>query len=38
VTPLAESYETTARFRFEHRHAFPEANRHNAYNTYILME
>ncbi|NTV94445.1 MAG: MBL fold metallo-hydrolase [Thiobacillus sp.] len=38
LTPFEEVYEKTDWSRYEHMPAFPEANRRNAYNTYLLME
>lgn len=36
--PFEEAYQATSWKRFEHLPAFAEANRMNAYNTYILLE
>ncbi len=38
LMPFEEAYETTDWSRYEMMPAFVEANRRNAYNTYILME
>jgi len=38
LIPFEEAYERTDWSRYEMMPAFPEANRPNAYNTYILME
>ena len=38
LTPFEEAYFHTDWSRYEHMPAFIEANRRNAYNTYILME
>lgn len=38
LTPFEAAYENTDWSRYEHLPAFPEANRRNAYNTYLLME
>jgi glyoxylase-like metal-dependent hydrolase (beta-lactamase superfamily II) len=38
LIPFEEAYEKTNWSRYEMMPAFLEANRHNAYNTYILME
>ncbi|MEW6678269.1 MAG: MBL fold metallo-hydrolase [Pseudomonadota bacterium] len=38
MVPFDEAYETTDWGRYEFMPAFLEANRRNAYNTYILME
>ncbi|MEW5786388.1 MAG: MBL fold metallo-hydrolase [Pseudomonadota bacterium] len=38
LTPFEEAYEKTDWSRYEMMPAFLEANRRNAYNTYILME
>lgn len=38
LVPFDEAYDNTDWSRYEHMPAFLEANRRNAYNTYILME
>jgi glyoxylase-like metal-dependent hydrolase (beta-lactamase superfamily II) len=38
LLPFEESYAKTDWSRYQHMPAFPEANRRNAYNTFILME
>jgi hypothetical protein len=38
LTPFDEAYAKTSWKQFEKLPAFREANRANAYNTYILME
>jgi glyoxylase-like metal-dependent hydrolase (beta-lactamase superfamily II) len=38
LTPFEEAYAATDWSRYQTMPAFPEANRPNAYNTYILME
>ena len=38
LTPFEEAYGQTDWSKYQHMPAFPEANRRNAYNTYILME
>jgi glyoxylase-like metal-dependent hydrolase (beta-lactamase superfamily II) len=38
LTPFDEAYSRTDWSKYEHMPAFTEANRRNAYNTYILME
>ncbi|MCX7672052.1 MAG: MBL fold metallo-hydrolase [Thiobacillaceae bacterium] len=38
LVPFEEAYRNTDWSRYEHLPAFAEANRVNAYNTYILME
>ncbi|HRH79978.1 MAG TPA: MBL fold metallo-hydrolase [Thiobacillaceae bacterium] len=38
LVPFDEAYAATDWSRYENMPAFPEANRRNAYNTYILME
>lgn len=38
LTPFEEAYTATDWSRYQTMPAFPEANRPNAYNTYILME
>ncbi len=38
MIPFEEAYLATDWSRYEFLPAFPEANRVNAYNTYILME
>ena len=38
MIPFEDAYLATDWSRYEHMPAFPEANRRNAYNTYILME
>ena len=38
MIPFDEAYEATDWSRYANLPAFPEANRRNAYNTYILME
>ena len=38
LIPFEEAYEKTDWSRYEIMPAFVEANRRNAYNTYILME
>jgi hypothetical protein len=38
LIPFDEAYEKTDWSRYEKMPAFIEANRRNAYNTYILME
>lgn len=38
LTPFDEAYAATDWSRYQDMPAFPEANRRNAYNTYILME
>jgi glyoxylase-like metal-dependent hydrolase (beta-lactamase superfamily II) len=38
LVPFEDAYDNTDWSRYEHMPAFLEANRRNAYNTYILME
>ena len=38
LTPFEEAYAATDWSRYQTMPAFPEANRPNAYNTYILLE
>lgn len=38
LTPFEEAYEQTDWSRYQRLPAFPEANRRNAYNTYLVME
>jgi glyoxylase-like metal-dependent hydrolase (beta-lactamase superfamily II) len=38
LLPFEEAYAKTDWSRYQHMPAFPEANRRNAYNTFILME